>query len=128
MVDMCVVNTSALKACQTLGCHIGDPNILSAGLDLSVRSVTTNAKLFLDKPNAGTVGVTTLGDPMGCPPGAFKLIDSTQPSNSLLFLKPTVQGQTSLVPCGSKMPFIGTLTQDGKACLTRWINSVIALK
>jgi hypothetical protein len=133
-VDMCVVNTTALKACQAVGCHTGDPshpgdpNFLSAGLDLSAASVTTNAKLFLDKPNVGTMGVTTLGDATGCPPGAFKLIDSTQPSNSLLFLKPTASGQMPTAPCGSKMPVIGTFTEANKACLTSWISSVIALK
>jgi hypothetical protein len=133
-VDMCVVNTTALRACQATGCHTGDPshpgdpNFLSAGLDLSATSVTTNAKLFLDKPNVGTPGVTMLGDPTGCPPGAFKLIDSANPSNSLLFLKPTAPGQMPTAPCGGKMPVIGTFTSAYKDCLTSWISSVIALK
>src|SRR5258708_5112862 len=58
MVDMCVVNTSALKACQNLGCHIGDPSILSAVLDLRLRSVTPEAKLFLYQPHPATPVVT----------------------------------------------------------------------
>ena len=125
-VDPCIVNTPALKACQNVGCHIGPP--LSAELDLSVASVTTRAKLLLDKPNAGTMGVQTLGDANGCPPGSFKLIDSANPTSSLIYAKLRAQGETPTNPCGGWMPVIGAFTADNKACVLKWIQSVIALK
>ena len=54
---------------------------------------------------------------------AHKLIDSANVMNSLLLTK----GDAASVPCGTKMPVIGTFTADHKACLSSWINSVIAL-
>jgi hypothetical protein len=125
-VDMCVVNTTALRSCQAAGCHTGTP--LSAGLDLSAASVTTNAKSFLDKANVGTMGVTMPGDPLGCEPGKYKLVDSANVMNSLLLTKSAASGETPMPPCGSKMPVIGTFTANDKACLASWVNSVIALK
>jgi hypothetical protein len=124
-VDMCVVNTNALKTCQVAGCHGGTP--LSAGLDLTLASVTTNAKSFLDKLNTGTPGVTMPGDPTGCPPNMYKLIDSTNAMNSLIYTKSTPGGEASMQPCGGKMPVIGTFTAADKMCILNWINSVIAL-
>jgi hypothetical protein len=125
-VDMCVVNTSALKTCQQAGCHGGTP--LSADLDLSVASVTTNAKSFLDKANTGTPGVTMPGDPTGCPPGMYKLIDKSDAMSSLIYTKATPSGETPTAPCGQKMPVIGTFTAADKMCILAWINSVIALR
>jgi len=126
-VDPCIVETPALKSCQAAGCHTGTP--LSANLDLGVASVTTNAKtLFLDKPNPGTMGVTMPGDPTGCPAGMYKLIDSANAMNSLLYTKTEVLGDMPTHPCGSKMPVIGTFTANDKACILKWIQSVIALK
>jgi hypothetical protein len=127
-VDMCIVDAAKrpLKSCQAGGCHTGSP--VSAGLDLSDASVTTNAKSFLDKMNVGTMGVTMPGDATGCQPGAYKLIDSSNAMNSLLLTKAVASGETITPPCGSKMPVIGTFTTEHKACLTSWINSVIMLK
>jgi hypothetical protein len=101
---------------------------LSGGLDLSATSVTTNAKTFLDKPNVGTAGVTMPMDPTGCQPGAYKLIDSANATNSLIYTKTEVLGQMPTHPCGMPMPVIGTFTADNKACILKWIESVIALK
>jgi hypothetical protein len=129
VVDPCIVDTGALRSCQSQGCHTPDRVAgLSAGLDLSVASVTTNAKSFLNRPNVGTMGVTTFGDPTGCPPGSFKLIDSENPMNSLLYTKTEAPGSPPSHPCGGKMPVIGTFTPDHKACILRWIQSVVALR
>ncbi len=119
-VDMCVVNTTALKSCQQVGCHSGTP--LSAGLDLSMTSVTTNAKSFKDKMNVGT-------DPMGggCMPNTFKLVDSANPMNSLIYTKVEAPGDMPTHPCGGKMPVIGTFTSADKACILSWVMSVASL-
>jgi hypothetical protein len=116
-VDMCVVSTTALKSCQAAGCH-SPP--LSANLDLTAASVTTNAKSFLDKANAGS--------DMACMPGMGKLIDSANAMNSLLYTKLQATGETITPPCGSKMPVIGNFSMADKACILSWINSVIMLK
>jgi hypothetical protein len=120
-VDMCVVNTTALKSCQAAGCHGGMPP-LSAGLDLSATAVTTNAKSFKDKLNTGT-------DPMGggCMPGTFKLVDSANPMNSLIYTKVEAPGDMATHPCGSKMPVIGTFTSADKMCILNWVMSVASL-
>jgi hypothetical protein len=124
-VDMCVVNTTALKSCQQVGCHSGAT--LSAGLDLSATAVTTNAKSFLDKANTGTPGVMMPGDPTGCPPNMYKLIDKSNVMNSLLYTKAWPGGEAPMQPCGGKMPVIGTFTAADKMCILNWINSVINL-
>jgi hypothetical protein len=116
-VDMCVVNTTALKTCRVAGCHMPP---VSAGLDLSEASVTTNAKNFLDKANAGSE--------MACLPGMGKLIDPVNATNSLLYAKVQASGETIAPPCGAKMPVIGNFTMADKACILSWIKSVIALK
>jgi hypothetical protein len=129
-VDMCVVGTltmGPMHTCQTQGgCHGGtDPSLLSAKLNLDNVNLTTNAKAkYLDVPNAG--------DPNGvgtpCMAGMAKLIDSTDPMKSLIYTKLVATGETPNVPCGSKMPFVGNMTTDEKACILRWIQSVVALK
>jgi hypothetical protein len=124
-VDQCVVNTKALASCQVVGCHSGAT--LSAGLDLSATAVTTNAKTFLDKANVGTPGVTMPGDATGCPPNMYKLIDKSNPSNSLIYTKAEVMGEMATHPCGGKMPVIGSFTTADKMCILSWINSVINL-
>ncbi len=124
-VDPCIVESTALRSCQSTGCHTGSP--LSAGLDLSRASVTTNAKAFLDKPNGGTPGVIQEGDPTGCAPGMYKLIDSSNPLHSLIYLKLQAPGELVTPPCGGKMPVIGSFRPEDKACILRWIDSVIAL-
>jgi hypothetical protein len=127
-VDMCVVSTASsgpMHTCQTAGCHSGSP--LSAGLDLSNDSMTTNAKSFKDKMNVGTMGVTMAGDPTGCPPSMYKLVDSSNAMNSLLLQKAVAAGDSTTPPCGGKMPVIGTFSASDKMCLTSWVNSVIAL-
>jgi hypothetical protein len=127
-VDACIVQTNALKTCQTIGCHLGDRGVpVSGGLDLSPTSVTTNAKALLDKPNIGTEGVTQTGNSVGCPPASYKLIDSRYPLDSLIYLKLRVFSEPTPPPCGAKMPLIGTFRTDDKACVLRWIDSVIAL-
>jgi hypothetical protein len=63
-----------------------------------------------------------------CTQGIAKLIDSTDPMKSLIYTKLLATGETPMVPCGSKMPFVGPLTTDEKACILRWIQSVVALK
>jgi hypothetical protein len=124
-VDQCVVNTMALKSCQAVGCHSGAT--LSAGLDLSAASVTTGAKALLDKANVGISTVTMPGDPNGCPPNMYKIIDKSNVMNSLLYTKATAAGETPMPPCGGKMPVIGTFTAADKMCLLNWMNSVINL-
>jgi hypothetical protein len=124
-VDMCIVSTTTtgpMHTCQTAACH-GGPTV-SAGLNLDNVNLTMNAKAkYLDVPNTG--------DPTGqappCAGGMFKLIDSAAPMNSLLYTKAEAPGDMTH-PCGGKMPVIGTFTADDKACLLKWINSVIALK
>jgi hypothetical protein len=108
-----------------MGCHSGA--MLSAGLDLSATSVTTNAKSFLDKANVGTAGVTMPGMPDGCPPNMYKLIDKSNAMNSLIATKAVAAGETDMHPCGGKMPVIGTFTAADKMCILNWINSVINL-
>jgi hypothetical protein len=108
-----------------VGCHSG--SLLSAGLDLSNASLTTNAKSLKDKMNVGTMGVTMLGDPNGCPPGTFKLVDSANPTNSLLYMKLRPFGDVDTHPCGNPMPVIGSFSSDDKTCVLRWIESVAAL-
>jgi hypothetical protein len=130
MVDMCVVSTLAagpMHTCQTQsGCHGGsDPALLSAKLNLDNDNLTKNFKtLYLDVPNAGDP--SGLGTP--CMPGMAKLIDSTDPMKSLLYTKHVATGETPMPPCGSKMPFVGNMTTDEKACILRWIQSVVAAK
>jgi hypothetical protein len=72
--------------------------------------------------------VTMPKNPLGCPPNMYKLIDSSNAMNSLLFTKAYAAGEATMQPCGGKMPVIGTFTADNKACLLSWIKSVIALK
>jgi hypothetical protein len=123
LVDPCVI--TSMKACQQVGCHGGDIN--SAGLRLDNGVLLQDFRQLVDRPNTGSQGVTMLGDPTGCPPGAFKLIDSAVPSQSLLWMKPHAMEEGSVaVPCGGKMPVIGTFHQADKECMWSWINSVIA--
>src|SRR5206468_4263246 len=126
MVDMCVVSTAttgAMHTCQTTNCHAGSP--LSAGLDLSNDNLTKNYKAkYLDVPSAGD----PTGTPPACMAGMAKLIDSTDPMKSLIYTKLVATGETPMVPCGSKMPFVGNMTTDEKACILKWIQSVIAAK
>jgi hypothetical protein len=124
MVDMCVVGTTgAMHTCQTTNCHAGSP--LSAMLDLTDDNLTKNYKAkYLDVPSAGD----PTGSPPACTAGMAKLIDSTDPMKSLLYTKLQATGETIMLPCGSKMPFVGNLTTDEKACILRWIQSVIAAK
>src|SRR6266478_6307876 len=80
-VEMCV--TTSLKSCQTAAvCHVGaNPQ---AGLNLSNDALTKNYKaLFYNKDNASSPGITKPMDMTGCVAGAFKLIDSANPMNSL---------------------------------------------
>jgi hypothetical protein len=113
-----------MKSCRAVGCHTGNP--LSAGLSLDENTVLYDARrVLLDRPNHGTEGVTMLGDPTGCPAGAFHLIDSANPTASLLWLKPIPAGGVDTHPCGSKMPVIGTFNAADKQCIQSWIASVI---
>ena|SRR5690349_18172822 len=125
-VDTCVVGTPTMgpmHTCQTTACHGG--TMVSAGLNLDNENLTTNAKAkYLD--------VTNVGDPTGqappCAPGMFKLIDSANAMNSLLYTKTEVIGQMPTHPCGGMMPVIGTFTTADKMCILKWIESVIKLK
>jgi hypothetical protein len=123
LVDTCVVQS--MRSCQAMGCHTGNP--VSAGLTLDNNVLLYDYRRLLDRPNVGTDGVTQLGDPTGCPPGAFKLIDSAQPTQSLLWLKPHAQEESFVTTvCGGKMPVIGTFRQADKQCMQNWILSVVA--
>jgi hypothetical protein len=119
--DPCVV--TSMKACQAFGCHGGDS--VSAGLRLDNYVLLQDFRQLIDRPNTGTQGVTQLGDLTGCPPRAFKLIDSDRPNQSLLWLKPRPSGSSEGPPCGGKMPVIGSFTQADKDCVQSWILSVI---
>src|SRR5262249_432903 len=116
-----------MHTCQTQsGCHGGtDSTQWSAKLNLDNANLTMNAKSkYLDVPNAG--------DPNGqgtpCTAGMAKLIDSTDPMKSLIYAKLVATGETGNVPCGFKMPFVGNISTDEKACILRWIQSVVAAK
>jgi hypothetical protein len=119
--DPCVLQS--LRSCRTAGCHMPP---VSAGLLLDDNVLLRDARALVDRPNHGSDGVTMPGDPNGCAPGAYLLIDSRNPAASLLWLKPTPQGATTTPPCGGKMPIIGTFTADDKRCLQSWIASVLA--
>jgi hypothetical protein len=75
---------------------------------------------YLDVANAGDVMDN------GCMPGAGKLIDSSNPTNSLIYAKLVASGDSNVPPCGVKMPEIGSISASDKACILSWINSVIA--
>ena len=121
-VETCV--TTSMQACQNNFCHGQNPAV---GLVLDNDALTKNYKdLFVDKPNKGTDGITMEGDPNGCVPGMYKLIDSANPTNSLLYRKAFAPGDTGNAICGAKMPIIGSFSSDDKACMLKWINSVIA--
>jgi len=128
MFDMCVVSTlqtGPMHTCQQAACHGGsmDSAMLSAKLNLENVNLTMNAKaMYLDVPNVGD----PTGSPTPCAPGVAKLIDSADPKNSLIYRKIVPTGEASMPPCGSKMPFVGNITTDEKACILRWIESVIA--
>jgi hypothetical protein len=124
MVDMCVVSTATtgpMHTCQQVGCHGGAT--VSAGLNLENDSLTKNFKAkYFDVPN--------VGDPNGMPPtpctgGMAKLIDPANAMNSFIYQKLVATGDTTAQPCGYKMPEVGTITQQEKACILSWINSVI---
>jgi hypothetical protein len=110
----------SMKTCQNDFCH-GTTGTM-AGLLLTPEVLTQNYKAaLLDQPNKGTMGVVDAGNPAGCPPAFAKLIDSSAPEKSLIYSK---LGMPQ--PCGGGMPIIGTFTAEDKACVFRWINSVIA--
>jgi hypothetical protein len=121
-VDTCVVGmTGAMHTCQsTIGCH-GGP-MVAAGLNLDDVNLTQNFK-------AKYKDVSNTGDPTGvappCTAGMAKLIDSSNAMNSLIYTKLQAMGESNTPPCGSKMPFVGSISSQEKACILSWINSVI---
>src|SRR5439155_1206117 len=125
MVDMCVVSTlnaGPMHTCQAVtGCHGGMAP--SAGLNLDNDNLTKNFK-------TAYYNVDNKGDPTGTPPpctaGMAKLIDSANPMNSLLYTKLVATGDSNTPPCGFKMPYVGMISAQEKACILSWINSVIA--
>ena len=124
MVDMCVVSTATtgpMHTCQGTGCHSSAAS--AAMLNLENDNLTKNYKTMY-------YNVDSKGDPTGvapvCTAGMAKLIDGSNAMNSLIYTKLVATGDTNIQPCGSKMPFFGTLTTQEKACILSWINSVIA--
>jgi hypothetical protein len=111
-----------MHTCQTTNCHTGSP--LSAGLDLSNDNLLNAQVSYLDVPSRGD----PTGTPPACAPGTAKLIDSSDPLKSLIYAKLRAPGEPLTVPCGSKMPFVGQITADEKACILTWIQSVVAVK
>jgi hypothetical protein len=116
MIEMCVTNS--MKSCQTMGCHapIMGSTTVSAGLNLENSTIIDNFKTLVDKSNAGDPTAV-----MPCAPMMYKLIDSADAMNSLIYTKVTT------VPCGTKMPQIGTFSDADRACVLNWINSAIML-
>jgi hypothetical protein len=115
-IEMCV--TTSMKTCQTMGCHapIMGSTTVSASLNLENSTIIDNFKTLVDKSNAGD---PTAVNP--CAPMMYKLIDSTDAMNSLIYTKLTT------VPCGTKMPQIGLFSDSDRACVLNWINSAIML-
>jgi hypothetical protein len=112
MVDACALHS--MKVCQNANCHGGA--MVYADLHLDDNVLTTDYAPLVDKPNHG--------DPAGCMPGKFKLIDSANPTASLIYTKLPTPG--SMPPCGLNMPVIGTFLDDDRMCVLSWIDSVIA--
>ncbi len=117
MIEMCV--TTSMKTCQTVGCHapVMGSTTVSAGLNLENSTIINNFKSLVDRPNMGDPATTV--NP--CVPMMYKLIDSANPMNSLIYTK------LNTVPCGTKMPQIGVFTDADQTCVLNWINSAIML-
>jgi hypothetical protein len=111
-IDTCVLQS--MKVCQSSGCHGGTP--ISAGLNLETNVLTKDYRTLVDQPNHG--------DNSGCMAGQFKLIDSANAENSLLYTK--LPGAGTPPPCGLRMPVIGNFAAKDKTCILSWIESVIA--
>jgi hypothetical protein len=111
-VDPCAL--TSMKVCQNSNCHGGA--MVYADLHLDDNVLTKDYAPLVDKPNHG--------DPAGCMPAKFKLIDSTNPTASLIYTKLPTPGSTP--PCGLNMPVIGTFGDADRMCVLSWINSVIA--
>ncbi len=117
-IDSCVL--TSVHVCQNDFCH--GAKTPSADLMLTEEFlVGPSVKLLLDKPNVGKPGVTSTMDPSGCPPAFGKIIDSSNPEKSLVYTK-TGRPQA----CGAPMPVIGTFGTADRACVLRWIESVIS--
>jgi len=71
---------------------------------------------LVDKPNHA--------DNAGCMAGQFKLIDSADATNSLIYMK--LPGTDAPPPCGLRMPVIGNFAAKDRTCILSWIESVIA--
>ena len=115
-IEMCV--TTSMKTCQTMGCHapIMGSTTVSAGLNLENSTIIDNFKTLVDKSNMGDPTATN-----PCAPMMYKLIDSSNAMNSLIYTKLTT------VPCGTKMPQIGLFSDADRTCVLNWINSAITL-
>ena len=111
-VEMCVL--VSMKVCQGSGCHGGAQ--ISAGLNLEPNVLTQDYATLVDKPNHG--------DNAGCMAGQFKLIDSADATNSLIYRK--LPGTDAAPPCGLRMPVIGNFAAKDRTCILSWIESVIA--
>jgi hypothetical protein len=117
VVDSCAL--TSMKVCQNSNCHGSGTDgggMVYADLHLDDNVLTTDYAPLVDKPNHG--------DPAGCMPAKFKLIDSADPTASLIYTKLPSQGSTP--PCGLNMPVIGTFLDADRMCVLSWINSVIA--
>jgi hypothetical protein len=111
-VDMCVL--TSMKVCQNSGCHGG--TVLAAGLSLENDVLIRDYGKLVDAPNHGDA-------PAGCMAGQFKLIDSSNAANSLIYTKLSDLGSNP--PCAMRMPIIGNFAPSDKACVLSWINSVL---
>ena len=124
-IDQCIL--VSMTSCQAATCHNAETR--ASGLLLTPQAITVDYQsLLVDKPNVGMPGVTAPGDERGCIPGNYKLIDSTNAESSLIYMKAIPKGDPTQPPCGTKMPVVGAFSAADRACILRWIETVIVAR
>ncbi len=84
--------------CASAGCH--DASSKAANLDLASEGLRAR---LADTPGSAA-----------CPD--HLQVDTENPENSLIYLK-----VTDAPPCGARMPYGGTLSDDEQACMLAWL-------
>jgi hypothetical protein len=107
-----VFNSQPNAKCATLGCH--DAQFKSGGLDL-----TNDAGLVGRLLGVMSTGDTGAGSMCGGVTEPY-LVPGSQPAMGLLLDKMFA----TTLPCGARMPSLGSLSQTDIDCIHSWADSV----